>query len=136
VGGGKPLAARIDDVHGEVGALAEAVRRLDAKVVAAESVSDEQIRAAQAALHAQLAALRDSVDRRLTDIARDVAALQKAHAVARGEAAIVAAQGKDNARAVTAVATVVSELVAEVRGEDAPPVVFGFAPAASSSGSA
>lgn len=120
-GGGKPITVRIDDVQSEVGALTDAVHRLDAKIATAETVAFEQVRAAQAALHAQLAALRDSVDRRFTDLARDVAALQKSHAVARGEAAIMAAQGKDNARAVAQVATVVAELVAEVRG--APPAV-------------
>lgn len=77
----------------------------------------------QASLKASLASLRDEMNRKLQALTVEIAQLQKQMNVARGEQSILAQQQKDTSKRVDILSSTVSELSAEIVGDEAAPTV-------------
>ena len=79
--------------------------------------------ARKASLKASLASLRDEMNRKLQALTVEIAQLQKQMNVARGEQSIMAQQQKDTSKRVDILSSTVSELSAEIVGDEAAPTV-------------
>ena len=80
--------------------------------------ADDSLKAVQASLKASLASLRDEMNRKLQALTIEIAQLQKQMNVARGEQSILSQQQKDTAKRVDIVSSTVSELSAEIVGDE------------------
>ena len=89
----------------------------------AQAIADDSLKAVQASLKASLASLRDEMNRKLQALTVEIAQLQKQMNVARGEQSIMAQQQKDTSKRVDILSSTVSELSAEIVGDDAAPTV-------------
>jgi septal ring factor EnvC (AmiA/AmiB activator) len=83
------------------------------------------LKAVQASLKASLASLRDEMNRKLQAMTIEIAQLQKQMNVQRGEQNILAQQSKDTSKRLEVVAGHVSDLAAEVHGDEAHVAVAG-----------
>jgi hypothetical protein len=92
-----------------------------------QNLADDSLKAVQASLKASLASLRDEMNRKLQAMTIEIAQLQKQMNVQRGEQNILAQQSKDTTKRLEIVATHVSELAAEVHGDEAHVAVAGGA---------
>lgn len=89
----------------------------------AQAIADDSLKAVQASLKASLASLRDEMNRKIQALTIEIAQLQKQMNVARGEQSILAQQHKDTSKRVDILSSTVSELSAEIVGDqDAPSV--------------
>ena len=88
-----------------------------------QAIADDSLKAVQASLKASLASLRDEMNRKLQALTVEIAQLQKQMNVARGEQSIMAQQQKDTSKRVDILSSTVSELSAEIVGDEAAPSV-------------
>lgn len=88
-----------------------------------QAIADDSLKAVQASLKASLASLRDEMNRKLQALTVEIAQLQKQMNVARGEQSIMAQQQKDTSKRVDILSSTVSELSAEIVGDEAAPTV-------------
>ena len=83
-----------------------------------QAIADDSLKAVQASLKASLASLRDEMNRKIQALTIEIAQLQKQMNVGRGEQSILAQQQKDTSKRVDILSTTVSELSAEIVGDD------------------
>lgn len=88
-----------------------------------QAIADDSLKAVQASLKASLASLRDEMNRKIQALTIEIAQLQKQLNVARGEQSILSQQQKDTAKRVDIVSSTVSELSAEIVGDESAPSV-------------
>ena len=86
-----------------------------------KAISDDSLKAVQASLKASLASLRDEMNRKIQALTIEIAQLQKQMNVGRGEQSILAQQQKDTSKRVDILSSTVSELSAEIVGDDHAP---------------
>ena len=86
-----------------------------------QALADDSLKAVQASLKASLASLRDEMNRKLQAITIEIAQLQKQLNVSRGEQNILAQQSKDTCKRMDILTATVSELSAEIVGDDSSP---------------
>ena len=101
----------------------DAIVRADAMIDKNAAIADDSLKAVQASLKASLASLRDEMNRKLQALTIEIAQLQKQVNVSRGEQSIIGQQTKDLARKVDVVTATVSELSAEIVGDEAAPAL-------------
>lgn len=114
---------QVDQLFARVQEHDDAIIRLDATCEKNAAIADDSLKAVQASLKASLASLRDEMNRKLQALTIEIAQLQKQMNVARGEQSILAQQQKDTAKRVDIVSSTVSELSAEIVGDDSAPSV-------------
>ncbi len=88
---------------------------------AQQAIADDSLKAVQASLKASLASLRDEMNRKIQALTIEIAQLQKQMNVGRGEQSILAQQQKDTSKRVDILSSTVSELSAEIVGDDHAP---------------
>jgi chromosome segregation ATPase len=108
----------------------DAIVRADAMIDKNAAIADDSLKAVQASLKASLASLRDEMNRKLQALTIEIAQLQKQVNVSRGEQSIIGQQTKDLARKVDVVTATVSELSAEIVGDEAAPALAAASAAA------
>ncbi len=86
-----------------------------------QAIADDSLKAVQASLKASLASLRDEMNRKIQALTIEIAQLQKQMNVGRGEQSILAQQQKDTSKRVDILSSTVSELSAEIVGDDHAP---------------
>ena len=84
----------------------------------AQAIADDSLKAVQASLKASLASLRDEMNRKIQALTIEIAQLQKQMNVGRGEQSILAQQQKDTSKRVDILSSTVSELSAEIVGDE------------------
>jgi hypothetical protein len=89
--------------------------------LACQAIADDSLKAVQASLKASLASLRDEMNRKIQALTIEIAQLQKQMNVGRGEQSILAQQQKDTSKRVDILSSTVSELSAEIVGDDHAP---------------
>ena len=92
-----------------------------------QNLADDSLKAVQASLKASLASLRDEMNRKLQAMTIEIAQLQKQMNVQRGEQNILAQQSKDTTKRLEVVAGHVTDLAAELHGDEAHVAVAGGA---------
>ena len=116
-------SAQVDQLFARVQEHDDAIIRLDATCEKNAAIADDSLKAVQASLKASLASLRDEMNRKLQALTIEIAQLQKQMNVARGEQSILAQQQKDTAKRVDIVSSTVSELSAEIVGDESAPSI-------------
>lgn len=114
---------QVDQLFARVQEHDDAIIRLDACMEKNAAIADDSLKAVQASLKASLASLRDEMNRKLQALTIEIAQLQKQMNVARGEQSILAQQQKDTAKRVDIVSSTVSELSAEIVGDESAPSI-------------
>jgi chromosome segregation ATPase len=105
----------------------EMLSRIDASMEKNANLADDSLKAVQASLKASLASLRDEMNRKLQAMTIEIAQLQKQMNVQRGEQNILAQQSKDTTKRLEVVAGHVTDLAAELHGDEAHVAVAGGA---------
>ncbi len=113
--GARPsIKNELDSVFSKLHEYDDAISRIDVVLDRNATLADDAIKASQSSLKTQLAALRDEVQRQFRAMALEIAAVQKAVSVQRGEQAILAQQQKDCLKKVEGVASLTQDLLGEV----------------------
>lgn len=115
------LKSEVDTLFARVQEHDDAIIRLDATIEKNAAIADDSLKAVQASLKASLASLRDEMNRKLQALTIEIAQLQKQLNVSRGEQSILAQQQKDTSKRVDILSSTVSELSAEIVGDDSAP---------------